>query len=388
MVADGYDDCEEDLVGRVRSIVGRTAVIAVELDLHCHLRDDLVGLADLIILYKEYPHVDVNDRAAELFDLSIKVKLGEIRPTMSLFNCQMVGMYPTPRNPLRQFVDAMTSAEQRPGILSVSFAHGFQFADLPHVGAKVLVVTDNDLVLAQQVAQELGLQVYGVRQQIGFESISVPIDAALGAAVRGKERPVVVADQSDNVGGGAPGDATFALRWLLDHRVDDVAMAIFYDPQVVRMAIKAGVKATLSVRLGGKSGPLSGDPVDLTVTVLATREHYLHSFPQRSGPPWLFRAGAVVALRAGGIDLVVSSERVQCFSPTIFTDLAIDPKSKGILVVKSYQHFHAAFASIAGEVIYMAAPGAVPPDPRLIGYSRLDTRRLYPWVTDPLSSAR
>jgi hypothetical protein len=35
--------------------------------------------------------------------------------------------------------------------------------------------------------------------------------------------------------------------------------------------------------------------------------------------------------------------------------------------------FHAAFSAIAGEVIYMAAPGALPPNPRQIVYRRLDT---------------
>ena len=99
-----------------------------------------------------------------------------------------------------------------------------------------------------------------------------------------------------------------------------------------------------------------------------------------------FPAGDVVALRCGGIDIVVSSERCPCFSPAIFSDLGIDPKRKRLLIPKSNQHFYNAFAPIAGEVIYMAAPGAVPPDPRQIRYRRLDTTRLYPWADDPLAS--
>jgi microcystin degradation protein MlrC len=80
----------------------------------------------------------------------------------------------------------------------------------------------------------------------------------------------------------------------------------------------------------------------------------------------------------------VSSERCQCFAPSIFSDLGIDPLRKRVLIPKSLQHFYGAFAAIAAEVIYMAAPGAVAPDPRLIPYRRLDTRAMYPWVEDPL----
>ena len=385
MVAQGYDDCEEDMIRRVRDIVGPKAVIGVELDLHCHLSPSMIAAADIVITYKEYPHVDVNDRAKELFDLAVAARLGHIQPTMALFDCRMIGLYPTSRQPLRGFVDAMTQAEQRKGVLSVSFGHGFQFGDVPHVGAKVLVVTDNDQVLADQVAQEFGMRVYGLRREIGFDSFALPMDDALSKALASNKTPVVVADQSDNTGGGAPGDATFALRWLLAHNATDVAMAIFYDPEVVKIAKKAGVGATLSTRLGGKMGPSSGDPVDIEVTVLAMLDNYMHAFAQQSGAPWMFPAGDVVALRCGSIDIVVSSERCQCFGPEIFSDLGIDPKRKRLLIAKSYQHFYGAFAPIAGEVIYMAAPGAVPPDPRRISYSRLDTRLLYPWADDPLA---
>jgi microcystin degradation protein MlrC len=72
------------------------------------------------------------------------------------------------------------------------------------------------------------------------------------------------------------------------------------------------------------------------------RENYVHAWPQQSGEPVLFSAGDVVALRCGRLDLVVSSERCQCFGPSIFSDLGIDPKGKRLLAVKSYQHFHAA----------------------------------------------
>jgi microcystin degradation protein MlrC len=388
MVADGYDDCEKDIISRVRAIVSATTVIGVLLDLHCHLSEAKIAAADLVVTLKEYPHVDGSERARELFDLAIETKQGKIHPKMALFDCQMVGLYPTTRMPMRTLVDDMIKAERSTGMLSLSLAHGFQYADLPHVGTKVLAVADGDAALAEQVAKEFGLRVYGARHDIELASLSMPMEVALARATASTRSPVVVADQSDNCGGGAPGDATYALHWLLEHGASGVAMAIFYDPGVVALAKRAGQGAKLSIRLGGKMGRFSGSPLDLEVTVTAVRENYNHEFPQRSGNPQLYPIGDVAALRCQGIDIVVASERTQCFAPSIFTDLHLDPRERRVLVVKSVQHFYGAFAPIAAEIIYMAAPGAVAPDPRLINYRRLDTTRLYPWAEDPLTAKK
>jgi microcystin degradation protein MlrC len=386
MVAQGYEDCEEDLIRRVREVAGPKAIIAVELDLHCHLSEVKIAAADLVITYKEYPHTDPADRARELFDLAVATRLGKIRPTMALFECRMVGVYPTSQQPMRAFVDSLRTAEQLSRVLSLSFGHGFQFADVPNVGANLLAVTDGDPALARQLAHEYGLKVYALRQKIGCESFSLPISEALTHALSSATRPVVVADQSDNPGGGAPADATYVLRWLLEHQVEGVGMAFFYDPEVIRIARRAGKGARLPVRLGGKLGPTSGDPVDLEVSVLGIIENYQQPFPLPSGETIRKHQGAIVALRSAGIDLIVTDGRGQCLSPAVFSDLGIDPEAKRLLIVKSTQHFHAAFARIAGEIVYMSAPGALAPDPRELPYRRLVTHRLYPWTEDPLNN--
>jgi len=122
----------------------------------------------------------------------------------------------------------------------------------------------------------------------------------------------------------------------------------------------------------------------MEVVVHALRDDYVHLFPQGSGQPAQFFAGDVAALRCGSIDIIVCGNRCQCFSPSVFSDLHIDPSAKRVLIPKSTQHFFGAFAPIAAEVIYMSAPGAVVPDPRRIDYRWLNTARLFPWNEDPI----
>lgn len=379
MVAQGYDDCEGDLMARIRAITGPAAIIAAELDLHCNLFPEKIHAADIIITYKEYPHVDVRERARELFALAMAAKKGKIKPVTALAPIPMVGLYPTTAQPLKSFLQRVRDLERDGAALSISFAHCFPFQDLPVVGASILVITDNDAPAAQKLAKTLAAELYGLRREIGFDSLSRSMAEALQLALESPTGPVVVADQSDNSGAGAPSDATFALKWLLDRNVQNIAIASFYDPEVVRVAKKAGTGADIAIRLGGKSGPASGDPLDLRVQVGAIKTDYFHGHPQSEGPPRSYPMGDTVHLRAGTIDIIVGSRKCQCYSPDIFTDFGIDCRAKKILIPKSMQHFYNAFAPIAASVIYMAAPGAACPDPRAIAYTRLDKAGRYPW---------
>jgi len=95
--------------------------------------------------------------------------------------------------------------------------------------------------------------------------------------------------------------------------------------------------------------------------------------------------GDSVALNCNGIDIIVNSLRTQVFSPMVFTNFGIDISKKRMLVVKSTQHFYAAYAPIASEVIYMAAPGAISPRFTEIPFKQVDLNK-FPWVDDPFAN--
>ncbi|MFY7960609.1 MAG: M81 family metallopeptidase, partial [Elsteraceae bacterium] len=101
MIADGYPDAEGELLAQIRALVGPEVLIAAELDLHCHLTETKVGSSDILVIFKEYPHVDVVERAAELFDLVEGTLEGRIKPVMAMHDCHMLGIYPTTREPMR-----------------------------------------------------------------------------------------------------------------------------------------------------------------------------------------------------------------------------------------------------------------------------------------------
>ena len=377
MIAEGYDDCEGDLLARARELVGGKGIIGLEIDPHNHLTTQMVEAADLIVSYKEYPHTDSPDRARDLFGLVADMADGKIRPVSHVYDCRMISMFHTTRAPMRGFVDDMLDREGRDGVLSLSLTHGFPWGDCAEVGARMLAYTDGDAAGAEAVATEFGTRLWDLRAQ--FQPDWPSISGALDQASQAAQGPVVIADFADNAGGGAPADATFVLREVLDKGLRDVAMGIFFDPVVTRMCQDAGVGASMQVRLGGKIGPMSGDPVDLNVVVRGVRPE-MHQFMGDTR----MDMGTGIWLEADGVHLVVNDKRTQAFHPICFIDLGIDLSAMRIVVVKSSQHFHAGFAPVASEVIYISGPGAITPDYANIPYTKRDGR-YWPRVADPFA---
>ena len=363
MVAHGYDDCEGDLIERARAIAPG-ATIGVELDLHAHLSDRMVDNADFIVAFKEFPHTDFLARAEDLVALCLRAAAGEIAPSIGLFDCRMIGGYMTSREPGRAFVDRLLSMEGRNGILSISVIHGFQAADVYDVGTKVLVYTDGDAEQAETLAEALG------RELIAWGDAGVPVhlktEEAVAAAIAHPDGPVVLADRWDNPGGGVAGDSTFLIAELLKYPEIPAAVGALWDPQAAAFCIAAGPGAEMPLRFGGKAAATSGTPIDAIVKVRATTDDLVIPFEQST-----VSLGAAAAITIGGLDVVLASGRAQTFNPAVFTALGIDLAKKKVVVVKSSNHFYAAFAPIAADIIYVDCGGPYPPDPARIPYTKI-----------------
>ncbi len=375
MVAEGYDDCEGDLLASLREVIGPKAVLGGELDLHCHITPLMLESATVLHTYKEYPHIDTGERAAELFDLCLDAAEGRTKPVMAVHDCRMISMWRTTFEPTRTLVADLKALEGKDGILAVSFGHGFPWGDVAEVGAKTLVIADGDAGKAKALATKLGERIWAMREQA--RPTTLGIDEALDRALAAAGGPIVLADVSDNAGGGAPSDSTFILKRLVEREIESVASGLYWDPVAVRLCIEAGAGATFDLRIGGKCGPDSGDPIDLNVTVKRIARGANQTFGDSQN-----RIGDAVWVAANGLDLVLNSVRTQVFHPDAFTGLGLNLGARKIVIVKSTQHFHAGFAPIAKDILYVGAPGAIRPDFAAIPYTKL-AKPYWPRVEDP-----
>jgi microcystin degradation protein MlrC len=188
---------------------------------------------------------------------------------------------------------------------------------------------------------------------------------------------VVIGDVSDNAGGGAPSDSTFVLKGLIQLGISSAAIASFWDAAAVDAAEQLGAGGKLMLRLGGKIGPVSGDPIDLKVTVIGVAKDLRDTLSGAS-----IALGRAAAFRIDGteIDIVANTTRCQVFTPAVFSRFGIDPMAKQVLVAKSMNHFRGGFAPIARGIVYAATPGAIDVNYRRLPYTKV---RRPIWPLDP-----
>ena len=354
------------------------------LDLHCNVSDLMLSEATALVGYKEYPHVDIVDRLTDLFHILADTAEGKVSPVMSSRKLAMIGLYHTTSEPMYGFVRDMEKEELRDGVLNVWLAHCFPWGDVPFLGARTVVVTDNRPDLGEEIAVRFADRFYNMRN----EAASWPetMKECLRKALAAKAGPVTIADTADNPGGGAPADSTFFLEEMIAQGISGAAVATFWDPVAVTICQDAGVGAHIDLRLGGKMGRSSGRPLDVSATVIGLSDNVLQEL---GGVNMSMGHTAAIKVHTGpgqdnrpenGIDVILSRRRIQTVAPNIFTDLGIDPTAKKILVVKSTQHFHAGFAPISKEILYAGDQGALIGDMTKIPYRNVDTSGMWPFT--------
>ncbi|MDP1798938.1 MAG: M81 family metallopeptidase [Planctomycetaceae bacterium] len=355
MVVEGIDDADADFIEAVRSVVGPRCPIGVTFDLHGNHSARRVAAATMICGFDTYPHVDMAERGREAADLIVATIRREIVPVMAFRAIPMFWSAPcqiTSHPPMNEVIERVHELEQRPGILSVTIATGFPWADVPHMGTSVIVVADRDVALAERTADEFSDWVYTHRERWQRPPLSVS-DALLQAEALGKH-PIILADHADNTGGGAPGDSTEVLRTFIDRRLQDALLLYMVDPEVISQTTAAGVGAEINVQMGGKSDPIQGPPVPMRVTVRAiSNGDFRYDGPMYAGLTG--NMGPSVWVEQNGVHVVVVTAHEQPLGPAFAHSLGIDCRAMKYIAVKSAVHFRASFEPFAGSIFNIDA---------------------------------
>lgn len=357
MVPEHLDDGEGPLLGAVREIVGPGTPVGVTLDLHANLSEAMVRHATLLHGFRTYPHVDMAERGREAAERALDVLAGRVRPAVA---CRRPPLLPpisgqrTAEDPMRRLCEAAAAMERDGRAVTVSVFAGFPLADVPDAGLSVYVATHDDPPLAGRLADELVALAWERRRE--FLRAALPVPEAVARALALPGRPVVLADIADNVGGGATGDGTAILRELLRVGARDATVACLWDPEAVAACVRAGVGATVSLRVGARVDDRHGEPVEVTGRVrLLGDGRFVHRGPMFRGTEG--RLGTTAVLESGGVRIILTSLRWQTFDPEMIRAAGIDPTAEKILVVKSSVHYRAAFEPIAHAIIEVDAPG-------------------------------
>jgi len=375
MVPAFCEDGEGELLRRLREVVGPDLPIAVTLDLHAMVTEAMVDQAQILVSYKTYPHVDMRvtgRHAARLLDATMR---GDIRPRTLRLGLPMLDEANAGRTDVPESAALYHRAathEAEPGILAVSINAAFSEADISEMGVTVLVTHDEGAATrAGEIARGLAQTIWDQRASVSNDFLTPETAAVEAAGFDAGRGPLVIADYADNPGAGAYGDATALLAALLKAGATGGAFAPMIDPGAAALLHRHRVGETVTLDLGGKCDPaFGGGPLRLTGEILHLSDGtYTGDGPILGGITHSF--GPTAVFRVQGIDILVVTLNEQMLDLQQVRTFGIEPARLRFLVVKSMQHFRAAFEPIAGKVIVCDTGALATPQAHLRPYNRV-----------------
>lgn len=380
MVTRANEDADGWILERVREAVGDSIPIVATLDLHANISPRMVELADILVGYDTYPHIDQRERAREAFDLLMRLCRGEIRPVSYLLKPPMMPTsqnMPTDRDPMRHIIVRANELEERRGVLNITVAGGFPPADTEDTGFSVLVTTDGDARLAREIAEDVAGAAWERRGQ--FLGGVTPWEEAAEILQSTADGPIVLVDIADNPWTGGPGDSAELVRFLLNQGIGNACVGSVRDPDAVQRCMAAGPGATIDLEIGGHTDHLHGAPLAITAEVRSlSTGRYVNAGPMHAGVE--VNLGPTAVVRTNGIDILLTTYAETPIDLNVFRSQGIDPTERRVIALKGKGHFRAAYEPIAAHVILVEGPGITGSD-----LSRLTFRRVRRpiWPLDP-----
>jgi len=363
MVTEDQDDAEGDLLGRLRDRIGPEVPIAITLDLHANVSQAMARLADIIIAYRTYPHVDIYERAMEAAGLLQRTMNGQIHPYSLmrrgplLEGCDYGRTQGGPMSRLIQKAERMKEAER--GVLAVSICAGFPWADIPEVGPSVTITGDGQNPRFQEIAEELMENVWNTRREKTVKEVSLKeaMAEARGVSADDDRKPLVLADYSDNPGSGGYGDGITLLRAMIEAQLPEAAFACVADPEAAQKCIAVGTGREVTVALGAKVDPKTYGPPLVVCGVVEKISDGVFTCQGPMTKGVRFSLGPTAVLRSGGVRVLVTTSNMQVYDLQVFLTQGIDPRGCPVVAVKSWHHFRASFEPISRKVMLVDSGG-------------------------------
>jgi microcystin degradation protein MlrC len=369
MVAETFPDGEGELLRRARAILGPDVPIVTSLDPHANLTAAMVAHADLLTPYRTYPHVDMREAGARGMRLLIaRIEAG--KPFAKAFR-QVDYLIPITSQctlvpPMGDVMAAREAIQARTGAAELALCFGFPYADFADCGPAIAAYAATQ---EQADAAADALLAEFARHEVAFAQPILPAREAVAEALTlaSDKGPVVIADTQDNPGGGGHGDTTGLLAELIAQGARGAALGPLNDAESAAACHAAGQGAAVALSLGGKS---DGAPLAVTARVLKlTDGRFVCTGPMTGGNA--ADLGPTALIEVGGVQVVVTSRKMQAHDQAVFRHIGVEPAAQRILVLKSSVHFRADFGPIASHVLVAAAPGPVVADPATLPFRNL-----------------
>jgi microcystin degradation protein MlrC len=187
-MVDSFPDAEGELLRRVRAIVGAAMPLTISLDPHANLTWQMVRLADVVVPFRTYPHVDMKAAGARAMQLLLdRTERGQPweRAFRQLDFWIPLGSQCTLMPPMQTVMTEREDLAERLGAVELAFCFGFPYADFAGCGPAVAAFADTQ---ARADAAADGFLAYVDAQEARFVQDTLPTRSR-GRSTWHRERP-------------------------------------------------------------------------------------------------------------------------------------------------------------------------------------------------------
>jgi len=373
MGVEGLTDPEGDLLQTIRGEFGDQLTVGTSYDQHANMTERKATLATFIVGYKTNPHRDFFNTGYTSGKILVKTVLGEVRPTMVVDKLRLLRGGGTMMDflaPMDSIFSRMREMEKSPSVLCVSNFLVHPFLDEPELGWSTVAVTDNDMALANRLADEIADLDWSVRGYKVTQKILSPSEAVKAARDSWLERllgTTMFCDLSDTVGTGSPGENTWILKALAEEGPDLISYVPVRDAEAVQQLWDVPLNQTVTMSVGGKLEKVYNRPYTFTGQIIFKGDI-------KDGGR---SSGRAVVLKNRGTHLILTAEAPNTFSPSFFTSLGLDLMKADVVVAKNLFPFRIRFLQYNRKTFNVVSAGTTNIDVFQIKYNNI-TRPIYP----------
>ena len=356
-VSEKFDDMDGEITKRVRSQIGPDIPFGINLDMHANVSEKMILNTDVTTVYQTTPHLDADETGYKCAELIYKTLIKEIVPYQHIETPPMtinIVNHNTNQEPMKSILSESRKLYKDDDVLSVSVAEGYSYSDIKKMGMSFTVITNNNKDKAKEYSKKIAKYAWGKR----FEMDSLPpsIEQGLREAITIKEKPVVLMDSGDNIGAGSSADSTHILHKAREIGISGILQTL-YDPESVEKCINK-VGSIVTLKVGGKSDSLHGDPIEVTGKIKKYFEGEFEDHGRTHGGGKYFDAGDTVVIETEDENtLILTSKRIGNTSIELYYSLGLNPINYPIIIAKGVQSPRPAFEPIASKIIPLDSPG-------------------------------
>ena len=376
-VSEEFPDMDGHWLSLLRKKVGDSVPIFGTLDLHANVSPLMVSSTNALVAYKENPHIDMRQRGIEAANLLADYLKGKTNPVQVLVQVPLaisIEQQLTANEPCKSLYAYANELSRDPEILSLSIQHGFPYADVEEMGTSIIVVANGNRVKALEIARKL--ETYILDRRESFVGVKNDIQSSLDL-IEKSEKPVLLLDMGDNVGGGGPANNCCILEAFEESKKYKYFVCI-YDPEAVRMAgnHQPGEWFELIIVGTGKDGIRT---YRLKVKLLRlTNGEFQESNPRHGGQINFNMGKTAVVSTEQGSEIMLTSLRVMPFSLQQLISQGVQPSDFDAIVAKGVNAPIAAYAPVCPTVIQVNTPGVTQADMTLFKFEHR-RRPLFPF---------